>query len=202
MTKKAVQLDSDDYDIKNPFRRFEVITTSTNLISLGYFDTAVRFRFRRGSDEITASPWKESLNNVRVRLTPTGPKITAINNGKLPSPPSDVAYTKPIKFRALIGTQDCFNSLGQALLTMKFDRPEEALAQIVVQDRANFYKFGKADKEDEPCEWFRDGDNRVGVLNLNVVVSPRNWRAEASRTIMDVEVKGRDLRITLSPVTP
>jgi hypothetical protein len=53
---------------------------------------------------------------------------------------------------ARIGPQDHFNSRGVRL---------DNAAAIIRQDRANLYRFGKADPEDEPDSFFDLQENRA-----------------------------------------
>jgi hypothetical protein len=53
---------------------------------------------------------------------------------------------------ARIGPQDHFNSNGVRL---------DNAAAIIRQDRANLYRFGKADPEDEPDSFFGSPENRA-----------------------------------------
>lgn len=52
---------------------------------------------------------------------------------------------------ARLGADDHFNSRGERL---------NSAAQIIRQDRANFYKFGRGDAEDEDDMFFRDVKSR------------------------------------------
>lgn len=52
---------------------------------------------------------------------------------------------------ARLGADDHFNSRGERLTSP---------AQIIRQDRANFYKFGRGDAEDEDDMFFRDVKSR------------------------------------------
>jgi hypothetical protein len=58
---------------------------------------------------------------------------------------------------ARLGASDHFNSKGARLTSP---------ALIIRQDRANFYKFGRGDEEDEDDKFFRDAQNREILQEL------------------------------------
>lgn len=58
---------------------------------------------------------------------------------------------------ARLGASDHFNSKGARLTSP---------ALIIRQDRANFYKFGRGDEEDEDDNFFRDAQNREILQKL------------------------------------
>ncbi len=57
-----------------------------------------------------------------------------------------------VVYTAKLGVQDHFNSKGTRL---------QDVAAIIRQDRANFHKFGKADKQDEWDSFFNSKKNRA-----------------------------------------
>ncbi|WP_425374181.1 hypothetical protein [Neorhizobium lilium] len=80
------------------------------------------------------------------------------------------------RYRAYIGKSDLFNSSG-----VRLTQPW----QIIRQDRANFYVYGRRDKADEADEFFADKGNREALENML-----RNGRmtSEAATMIVNGDV--------------
>jgi hypothetical protein len=60
-------------------------------------------------------------------------------------------------YKARLSETDHFNSKGQRLTTA---------AEIIRQDRANFFRFGRGDPEDEGDSYFASIENRAALERL------------------------------------
>jgi hypothetical protein len=60
-------------------------------------------------------------------------------------------------YQARLSAQDHFNSNGVRLTTV---------AEIIRQDRANYYVYGKRDAEDQPDEFFSNEANRARLEDM------------------------------------
>lgn len=80
-------------------------------------------------------------------------------------------------YTARLSSQDHFNSNGERLRTV---------AAIIRQDRANVYRFGRPDPEDEEDDFFDDPANRAALERIIA-------RSRISRSVSNAILNGQPL---------
>ena len=109
------------------------------------------------------------------------------------------------KYTAIIGPKNLANSKGESIIEkMKKngDSLNDIVKELVLQNRADYYRFGIRYQGDEPSPWFADlgspnpqqrVNKREAYEALPIVVTPTNWSVRAG-TKIDVEITTSEIR--------
>jgi hypothetical protein len=197
--------ESARYDLEYPFRETEIRDLRSVELSNGDIATTARLNYRRGQSQGTAGEFLLLTNVITTHVQDGVPLIV-----RFASDPQEKTVT--CRFVAKIGPQDGENSKGVAFgelvrtKKMKFD---DAVKEMLLMDRINFYKFGKRDPEDQPADYFAvlgDSDKTweqirasklYKVRNSKLVMLPDRVPIIPGETTLAVEIIGNELRVTV-----